>query len=191
MSMSEWLLVLVAVIGAVANYVQQREQNQIFREQNQIFADQGGKKVPPKKPNWIWLKRYWPSMVTVLLILSVGYDIYDRHHQAFGYNPNLAWDDKKPLERVYQGAFANQTVLLDGKNFINPSFENVTLAYNGTGPFMIEDPTRFVNVQIATRNKVVGEAFRLHCIFVRSQGCNTTCTNRGPNGRPDIPSFPE
>jgi hypothetical protein len=79
MNTSEWMLVLIALVGAVVNYLQQRQQNQIFREQNQIFADQGGKTMPPEKPRPVWLKRYWPTLITVLLFLLIGYDIYDRH----------------------------------------------------------------------------------------------------------------
>jgi hypothetical protein len=76
---SEGLLVLIALVGAVVNYLQQRQQNQLFRVQNQIFADQGGKIMPPEKPRFIWLKRYWPTLITVLLFLLIAYDIYTRH----------------------------------------------------------------------------------------------------------------
>src|ERR1022692_1700055 len=79
MNVTEWMLVFIALVGAVANYLQQQEQNQIFREQNRIFADQGGKAMPPEKPRFIWWKRYWPTLITVLLFLLIGYDIYDRH----------------------------------------------------------------------------------------------------------------
>src|ERR1700733_10564363 len=82
---SEGLLVLIALVAAVVNYIQQRQQNQIFREQNQIFADQGGKTVPPKKPRSVWLKRYWPTLITALLFLLIGYDIYGRHAHSGAY----------------------------------------------------------------------------------------------------------
>src|SRR5713226_1520698 len=68
------------------------------------------------------------SSYAILALIGVtAYDIYDRHHTEFGYDPNLAWEDNKPLERVYQPHFTNQTVNVDGKNFIDPVFDNVTL----------------------------------------------------------------
>ncbi|MFY9659275.1 MAG: hypothetical protein WAJ97_01550, partial [Terriglobales bacterium] len=67
MNTGEWMLVIIALVGAVVNYLQQREQNQIFREQNRIFADQGGKIMLPEKSRFIWLKRYWPTLITILL----------------------------------------------------------------------------------------------------------------------------
>jgi len=79
MNTGEWMLVIIALVGAVVNYLQQREQNQIFREQNRIFADQGGKIMLPEKSRFIWLKRYWPTLITILLFLLIGYDIYARH----------------------------------------------------------------------------------------------------------------
>ena len=75
---SEVLLVLIALVAAVVNYLQQQEQNRIFREQNRIFAESGGKTMPPDKPRLVWLKRYWPTLITVLVFLLIGYDIYDR-----------------------------------------------------------------------------------------------------------------
>ena len=85
-SNSEWMLVLIAVVGAVVNYLQQREQNQIFRDQNRIFADQEGKPMLPEKPRFVWLRRYWPTLITVLLFLLIGYDIYARHGA-----PAISW----------------------------------------------------------------------------------------------------
>jgi hypothetical protein len=75
-------LVLIAIVAAVANWLQQQEQNRIFREQNRIFAESGGRAVPPEKPRHVWVKRYWPTLITVLVFLLIGYDIYD--HRAHG-----------------------------------------------------------------------------------------------------------
>ena len=185
MALTDWVQTAAAIYLAW-------QQNRIFSRQNEIIAAQSKRTAMQSNiPCTAQVRRYWPTLIMLIMIAATAYDIYDRHHQVFGYNPNFAWDDKKPLERVYQGKFTNETVLLDGKNFINPSFENVTLAYNGTGGFIVEQPTKFVNVQIATKNKVVGEAFRLHCIYVRSMGINMTCVNKGTDGRADIPSFPQ
>jgi len=33
----------------------------------------------PEKPRIVWLKRYWPTLITVVLFLLTGYDIYVRN----------------------------------------------------------------------------------------------------------------
>jgi len=132
---------LVNIIEAVALIYFAYQQNQIFRHQNQILATQGGQ--PAMLSNGsrlLWLRRYWPTMMMVFVILLVGFDIYDRHH-GFGYDPERAWDDSKPLERVYRHTFENETVVLDNKHLVGPNkFDNVTIIYNGLGPFAVDDP---------------------------------------------------
>lgn len=59
------------------------QQNRIFKRQNEIFATQGGQgAMPDATSRLLQLKRYWPTMVMVALMLSTGYDIYDRHHAS-------------------------------------------------------------------------------------------------------------
>ena len=57
-----------------------RQQNQIFRQQNQIFASPGQQVMVSKTaPYFSWIRRYWPTMVMIALMIVPGYDIYDRH----------------------------------------------------------------------------------------------------------------
>jgi hypothetical protein len=57
-----------------------RQQNQIFRQQNQIFASPGQQVMASKTaPYFSWIRRYWPTMVMIALMIVPGYDIYDRH----------------------------------------------------------------------------------------------------------------
>jgi hypothetical protein len=116
MNTSEWLLVLIALVGAVVNYLQQREQNQIFREQNQIFANPAGKTVPREKPRFIWLKRYWPTLVTLLLFVLIGYDIYDCHHSV----EIPEWDEARaaPLVINYGGDPDGCFMTIDSKSLV-------------------------------------------------------------------------
>jgi hypothetical protein len=44
--------------------------------------------------------------------------------------PTSEWD--KPLTPIYRHNYKNETVPLDGKNFIECTFENVTFLYQGT-----------------------------------------------------------
>jgi hypothetical protein len=60
--------------------------------------------------------------------------------------PTTDWD--KPLTQVFRQHYKNETVLLDGKNFIECTFENVTLLYQGTRP-----------IQMINCKKIPGEGF--------------------------------
>jgi hypothetical protein len=55
-------------------------QNQIFERQNEIFARQAGQTaMPPKASQMHRIRRYWPTMIMVGLMVLTGYDIYARH----------------------------------------------------------------------------------------------------------------
>lgn len=125
-----------------------------------------------------------PMWVFLLLItwLAIGYDFYDRHY-AFGYNPARAWDDSKPLQRMYPRAFKNETVVLDGKHFINPSFDNVTFFYSGIGPVQVDNPT-FIHheggkLRVESNNKIVTTAILIEAAVLGAAGCKTTAVNMG------------
>src|SRR2546425_5007765 len=117
MGVSDWVNIGEAIALIYFAY----QQNQIFRQQNQILATQGGQAAMLSNASRLfWLRRYWPTMMMVFVILLVGFDIYDRHHE-FGYDPARAWDDSKPLERIFTHTFTNETVVLDNKHFIGPN----------------------------------------------------------------------
>jgi MFS family permease len=138
-------------------------------------------------------------IVAILATWSlIGYDLYDRHHPRFGYDANNAWDDSKPLARIYNGHFTNETVYVDGKNFISPVFDGVTLIYNGTGPFSMENAQwiphdKRVTSRVGTRNKIVAAAFLLHCALAQANGYQMGCVNKGPNAPQtmDMPPLPK
>jgi hypothetical protein len=77
--------------------------------------------------------------------------------------PTSDWE--KPLTPVYREAFKNETVQLDGKNFVECSFENVTFLYQGTRSFQMMNckkipPDDFL-VSVRTDNPVVFTALNL------------------------------
>jgi hypothetical protein len=150
-------------------------------------------------PNWLLLT------ALVLTWVFLGYDIYDRHSHpivavASQNCPGCdAWDDSKPLERVYgsQRHFVDEVVSLDGRHFINPVFDHVTFVYQGTGPVQMDNPT-FVKARdgqfaadVASKNKVVTEAMTITSAVAIANGCNAKTTNFGPNSTlPTVPTAP-
>lgn len=138
------------------------------------------------------------GVMALMMLLSwavVGYDIYDRH-QFLPIHSDLTdfrkqWDDTKPLERVYGDVrpFVNETVVLDRRYFIDPTFDNVTFVYNGTGPVGMDNPKFIghpvVNIRFGSKNKVVTQTMAISDTLAVAVGCRTVeLLNLGPNAQP-------
>jgi hypothetical protein len=130
-----------------------------------------------------------PTVLWAICLLGtwtlIGYDFYDRHHPGFGYDPNRAWDDNKPLQRVFDQTFTNQTVILDGRHFFNPVFDNVTLVYQGTGGIGIDHPRWILHdgqltSRLTTKNKIVADTIVIYTMLERAHGCNVDVSHGGP-----------
>jgi hypothetical protein len=68
---------------------------------------------------------------------------------------NLYWD--RPLIQVWQKEFKNQTVTLDGYEYVECSFENVTFQYEGTGPTRLTLSKITGATRLSTHNLVAGQ----------------------------------
>jgi hypothetical protein len=139
-------------------------------------------------------KVHLPDALWMIALLAtwalLGYDIYDRHHPSFGYDPSMAWDDKAPLEKIYNRRFSNETVALDGRHFISPVFDNVTFYYEGRGGVFLEDPTYTLHdgkmgTRLASRNKIVTMTMKLEDNLHKASGCPGYTINLGPDGKLD------
>jgi hypothetical protein len=112
--------------------------------------------------------RKWAIIMVLsalIICAAVGYDIYDRHYYHPTFDAALAWDDTRPLERIYSQTFQNETVRLDGRHFINPTFDNVTFEYEGKGGVQLDNPSWVKhegwNFRLGSKNKVVTMAMSL------------------------------
>ncbi|HUZ72258.1 MAG TPA: hypothetical protein VMU87_04675 [Stellaceae bacterium] len=108
-------------------------------------------------------------------------------------NPgNDAWEDNMPLMKIYNRKFVNETVSLDGRHFVNPVFDNVTLFYQGTGPVFMENPTYILHdgkmkSRFASRNKVITMAIKIHDNLLKAASVQTTLMTLGPEATFDAP----
>jgi hypothetical protein len=77
--------------------------------------------------------------------------------------PTSEWD--KPLTTIFRQNYKNETVQLDGKNFIECTFENVTFIYQGTRPLQMINckklPEKGFWVTVQTDNPVVFTALSI------------------------------
>ncbi|MGB7926584.1 MAG: hypothetical protein WCF61_00430 [Terriglobales bacterium] len=153
--------------------------NRLMERQNEILAHQEGIAVENPTPKIMNLKRYWPMgamlLLTILTWTAVGYDIYDRHYQDM-----RKWTDLDTLEDITARTFKNETVVVDGKHFYGPTFDNVTFIYNGTAGFQIDDahfvppPPGQVGFRLGSRNQVVKATIGLSAILAQAAGCSAT-----------------
>lgn len=87
-------------------------------------------------------KKLWAALIlTAMSVLLSTYSVY-LHIESFS---TLAQTDKfawraipGPTHQLIGKHFQNEKVLLDDNYFINCTFKNVTLVFNGTAPFRIE-----------------------------------------------------
>jgi hypothetical protein len=151
-------------------------------------SSRGGMKIQTTSAIWI--------LALAMTWGSVGYDFYDRHHPTFGYDVNRVWDDSKPLERVYNGNFQNQTVSLDGKYFLSPKFDNVTFAYEGIGAVGMDNPTYILHdgkngTRLASNNKIVTMTMAILDNLYKASGCKVSEERFAPDTKMDgITPFP-
>jgi hypothetical protein len=99
---------------------------------------------------WFLLNLYYRSILAskdaeVALLLRQRDDYKDKlesasPEQVKALKPHVPADWDMPLTKTFRQTFRNQTVDLDGRHFIECSFENVTLRYQGTRPFMNSIP---------------------------------------------------
>lgn len=131
--------------GAVSVYLLW-EQNQIFRRQNEIFAGQAeGQNVPSDlRPRSF--RRYWPLIAMAVLAFltwsAIGYDYYDRRTSASFLMKPAEWDNY-PSKEIKGQHFSHETVVLDGNNFTDCYFDQVTMSYEGLLPFKFTGTSHF------------------------------------------------
>jgi hypothetical protein len=120
----EWVAYAIMLVGAII-----------------IAADQGLKMAPDilRHVRGIISNPYWAFSPLVLILLATLILL----GREFGYlgsksQPSATFDPDKKLELVYSKPFKNQTVFVDGYNFMECTFDNVTFVYKGTAPFHFE-----------------------------------------------------
>jgi hypothetical protein len=136
MTVSDWMNVITGIAVIYFGW----QQNRIFQQQNRILASQGGVTMLPETVFVFRLKRYWPTMGMVVIMLLVCFDIYDRHHSA----PTIqsvdwqAWTNQK-LKVVEHQRFRGETVTLDGTEYDDCTFQDVQFKYLGKAPVRFVD----------------------------------------------------
>jgi hypothetical protein len=173
---------LATVVGTAGGLYLQHRGNKHFAEQNRIMIEQSPK--PSRSGAMSYKPPYWPLVAMVVMVfltvVIAGYDYFDRHR--FSVKPTQstdwnAWTDQK-LKRVSHQTYSNETVQLDGYEFIDTTFDNVYFMYEGRAP------VRFTNVhfknpskpgvevaRFGSNNPVVKTAIQVVEIVAEVSGC--------------------
>jgi hypothetical protein len=182
MTVGEVVTTIVAIVGLVLGYgglFWAREEVKAFREQNALMrADLQARNVeipvsaPDSRPlPWrLYAPMIGSAICMVIIVTVAGYDIYDRHYAPevpFTAQWNQQWDHAE-LKRVFGQNFANETVPLDGCEYIYCTFENVTFDYEGTAPSRLENnklisPPNSAegHLSVVSKNRIVNQTLLL------------------------------
>jgi len=114
-----------------------------------IFGRGTSMSVRPVVPQWRW----WLAIVIASLALAgSGYRLYQT---TLGVRPALSFDPTIPLERVMGKSFQDETVYVDGKEFIKCTFENVTFHYDGKARYMFREAVFTGHEIVETNNSSI------------------------------------
>jgi hypothetical protein len=178
--------IIIAVLIGIPTLLLMWQQNRILQRQNEIFARQEGVDAEVESQPQAKYLKYWPMLAMGILMLltwtAVGYNYYDRHHVD-----NSVWTDVDKLDRIASRTFTNETVILDGKYFLQPTFDRVTFIYNGTAGVAMDNP-RFklappgeLNFGLESRDNAVKTTIKLENLLFAAAGCGGgRIENRGP-----------
>jgi hypothetical protein len=172
---------------------------QLFVAAILIAADQGVKFAPGLTQQFhvVMASPYWAFaplvfvILATLILLGSEFGVLGKTTTNPGDN---AWDDNFKFERVYNRKFANESVSLDGRHFINPIFDNVTFFYQGTAPVFMENPTYLLHngkmeSRLASRNKVVTMTMKIYDNLAKAAGVPAYILNLGPEATFDAPKM--
>ncbi len=156
--MAEWVIAFGTLVSLL-----------LIWQQNRILARQASSERP--SVNVLKIRRYWPMWTMGLMMLAIWsaviYDVYDRQFGAVVQIDKHRWDTD-PLEDVTGQRFASQTVVLDGRRFLQCSFDNVTFEYEGTARMeapLLSIPSVGPNgephYRFISRNVIVGQTIEI------------------------------
>lgn len=80
---------------------------------------------------------YLPLFLIVVGLIAIGVRAIFIKKKLSGKGFPDGWDER--MKTISDHQYANERIVIDGLRFVRCQFANVTLIYNGTGPFEIAD----------------------------------------------------
>jgi hypothetical protein len=176
------VVAIATVVGTIGSLILTHRGNKHFEEQNRIMIEQGGGKAPQAKA---YKPPSWPLIAMLgMVLLCWGAAAYDYIGRYGGSDSSTTgWKDY-PFKRIEHQHYHNETVTLDGNEYIDVTFENVTFMYQGKAP------TRFDGIHIVlvkpgelagrlgSDNPAVVQTLAIATAIDAAGGCNAKMTPR-------------
>lgn len=106
-------------------------------------------------------------LLTICFLLSAVSIYLSVQHKTHNYRHPYIWTKKNlEIKEIKHHRFINQKVLLDGFEYNDCIFENVTFVYNGTSPIRLTYDKFYGNIQFATQSDIVAAT----CVFLKATG---------------------
>ena len=164
-------------VGTLGGLYLQHRGNQHFKEQNRIMLEQGGGSAATETRTY--KPPAWPMLVMFGMVFACWgaafYNHYQNGKEDFKKQSEI-WD-KYTYKPIRNGHYANETVQLDGYEYIGATFDRVTLWYNGTAPtrltevHLVNGKPGEANIMLGSSNPVVKQTLMLSNMLGKAAGC--------------------
>jgi len=95
--------------------------------------------------------RLWLMIVLVAIALGMSaFSLYSSLHRVS--NAQFQFSDKAPLQVIQDKKYVNETVDVDGREFEDCNFSNVTLVYDGVAPYEFVGDHFDGSIRLLSRN---------------------------------------
>lgn len=126
-----------------------------------------------------------PVLVAMLVLTWIffGYDIYDRHSHALGYQGPTQWNEESKALTSKTGDFSHRTIPLDGYRYFNCNMDGSTLLFEGRLPSEVINCKGIF--QIGSHNPAIDNALGLAMAI-----CNLGGKTMESKTVEDLPALP-
>jgi hypothetical protein len=112
-------------------------------------------------------RRYWPWLVALgfiaVIVAAQGVAVFRVTEGASQTNVDLSQFNSMKMKPILSQTYRNQTLHIDGKEYIDCTFDNVTFIYEGKAPFQFTE-AHFPNgttIQFGSPNPAINTALHL------------------------------
>jgi hypothetical protein len=172
------------------NRLTERQNEILDRQTPAVTVAEGGAPMAAASP-LSKASRYWPLAamlgLTILTWSAIGFDYYDRHYRgpttAAAFYKSSGYVGKQPPKKVWR----KEVVPLDGYNYENCEFYDVTFEYEGMSPIFFS-----YNKTYGFDLKSINPSIGAWTVFLKDVGALNTDFHLilPPGSKTDIPYEP-
>lgn len=146
MGMKDWLSLIPGFLGAFLLF----QQNRILRQQHPKPARQGGAAISRVSK----VQRFWPMIAMAALMILTWAAVITDYFMDHDMPKHV-----EALNDIYDHAYLNETVVLDGNFYHHCTFENVTFEFDGKKHFGMQSSVFRGKIHINSKSETVKSAW--------------------------------